>query len=549
MKKLVVGLTMVLAILTAVPLLAAFMVVVVASPAAGEELKAQDCQGGSTVATGPWRVPTAQKYTITSGFGPRMSPGGIGSTNHQGVDLAMLPQPGSVLAASAGKVKVAGPYGGLGNAVVLDNGSGITTVYGHMAQLDPAMKVGATVTLGQRLGLEGSTGNSTGNHLHFGVAINGTFTDPIPFMTQHGAPLNGQAVAPTPPPAKTPSVGPPTPPPWKSPLGGKSPTDPGVPVKDPGGEGGIGFPLPAPGEPRKDSLHNPPLSIPDAIKADYVRAANKYKIPWTLLAGIGMEETGHGRNNHSSSAGAQGLMQFMPATWATYGVDGDGDGKAIITNDADSAMSAANYLTASGVTKGEAGVKRAIFAYNHASWYVNDVLYYAAKYGGGEVLGDPTDCGTGVGDGNPQLPPLTNERVKKLLTWAEGHLGDGYVMGANGPNTWDCSSFSSAAYRQLGITMPRTAGAQQAWLAAGNGFRVSPGDAKPGDLIFYDSYLGPNVIGHVEMVFDPAKHQAIGAQSPKIGVTMSDYSYNMKTKHIFEIWRVGNISDKGKKTM
>ncbi len=529
MKKLVISLTMVLAILTAVPLCAAFLVVVVASPAVGEELRAQECQGGSTVATGPWRVPTSQKYTITSGFGPRKSPDGIGSTYHKGVDIAMLPAPSSVLAAASGTVKVAGPYGGLGNAVVLDNGSGITTTYGHLAKLDPAIKVGATVPIGRRLGLEGSTGNSTGNHLHFGVAEGGKDINPIPFMSQHGAPLNGQAVAPSPAPNT------------KSPVG--------TPPVDPVGEGGIGFQLPQPGEPRKDSLHNPALSIPADIKADYVRAANKYKIPWTLLAGVGMEETGHGRNNRASSAGAQGLMQFMPSTWSTYGVDGDGDSKAVITDDPDSAMSAANYLTAGGATKGPDGIKRAVFAYNHAQWYVNDVLYYAAKYGGGQVLGDPTDCGTGRGDGNPQLPSLTNARVKTLLSWAVSHLGDGYVMGANGPNTWDCSSYSSAAYRQIGITMPRTAQAQQEWLASGNGFRVSPSDAKPGDLIFFDSYLGPNVIGHVQMVFDPATHQTIGAQNPRIGVAISDYSHDMKTKHIFQVWRVGNISDGAKKSM
>ncbi|MDQ2852851.1 MAG: peptidoglycan DD-metalloendopeptidase family protein [Actinomycetota bacterium] len=523
MKKLVVVLASVLAFLTAVPLCVAVMVVVIASPAAGAELKAQQCQGGTTFATGPWRVPTSQRYTITSGFGPRSSPGGIGSTDHEGNDIAMLPAPGSVLAAAAGMVKVAGPYGGLGNAVILDNGSEVSTTYGHMAELDSAITVGATVTIGQRLGLEGSTGNSTGNHLHFGVAVKGKYINPIPFMSQHGAPLNGQAVAPSRPPNTSPPVG-------------------TAPVES-AGEGGIGFPLPAPGKPRKDSLHNPPLSIPADIRADYMRAANRYKIPWTLLAGIGMEETGHGRNNRTSSAGALGLMQFMPSTWATYGIDGDGDGRAIITNNADSAMSAANYFTASDVTKGVDGVKRAVFAYNHAQWYVNDVLYYAAKYGGGQVLGDPTDCGPGGGNGDPRLPPLTNARVKALLTWAESHLGDRYVLGVNGPNTWDCSSYSSAAYREIGVTMPRTAQAQQEWLASGNGFRVSSTDARPGDLIFFDSYLGPNVVGHVEIVFNPAIHQAIGAQNPHAGVALSDYSYEMKTKHIFQIWRVGNFSD------
>jgi membrane-bound lytic murein transglycosylase B len=74
-----------------------------------------------------------------------------------------------------------------------------------------------------------------------------------------------------------------------------------------------------------------------------------------------MEETGHGRNNRTSSAGAQGLMQFMPATWRSMGVDGDGDCPADIHNDADSVHSAANYLTKSGVNGGAAGVRRAFF--------------------------------------------------------------------------------------------------------------------------------------------------------------------------------------------
>src|SRR5665811_1859621 len=113
------------------------------------------------------------------------------------------------------------------------------------------------------------------------------------------------------------------------------------------------------------------------------------------------------RNNNPSSAGALGLMQFLPATWASMGVDGNGDGRVDIRNDADSIYSAANYLTKSGVTKGPAGVRAAIFTYNHADWYVGDVLYYAKAYGGGTVLGDPTDCHiqTGAGNGDPNLPP------------------------------------------------------------------------------------------------------------------------------------------------
>ncbi|WP_137122956.1 peptidoglycan DD-metalloendopeptidase family protein [Segeticoccus rhizosphaerae] len=502
-----------------VPLAAVLLLATIATPAISQELKTLAC-GGPTVATGTWRPPTNQKYTITSGFGHRASPGGIGSTYHEGVDLAMLPVPGPVLAASAGTVKTAGPRSGLGNAVVLDHGSGIETTYGHLVRIDAAITPGAPVAMGQQLGVEGSTGTSTGAHLHFGVNDHGTNIDPAVFMARHGAPLAGRAVAPTPS--------------LDTSFQQWLPAD---------GEGGIGFPLPAPGRPRQNSRHTPALPIPAPVKGYYAAAASRYKIPWTLLAGIGMEETGHGRNNHTSSAGAQGLMQFMPATWASYGVDGDGDGRADIHNDADSVMSAANYLTAAGATKGPEGVRRALFAYNHAQWYVGDVLWYAQAYGGGTVAGDPTDCGPGTGAGNPTLTPLASGRVTTVLSWAHSQLGKPYRLGANGPDRWDCSSYTQAAFRQIGVTMPRTAQSQRDWLAAGNGHRVRPDRARPGDLIFYDSYLGPNVAGHVEIVDDPARHQAIGAQNPRVGVTTTDYTHAQGTKALFEIWRVGNISD------
>jgi len=283
-------------------------------------------------------------------------------------------------------------------------------------------------------------------------------------------------------------------------------------------------------------LHNPPLPIPNKIKKLYVAAAARYKIPWTLLAGIGMEETGHGRNNRASSAGAQGLMQFMPATWTSMGVDGDGDGRADIHNDADSVYSDANYITKSGVKAGAASIRRALFAYNYIDWYVNDVLYYASRYGGGAVPGDPNGCPPGTG--NPKLPPLTNERVAKVLAWAKNHDGDSYRMGAAGPTTWDCSSFTQAAYAQIGIKMPRTATAQRNWLAAGNGTRIQPGQEKPGDLIFWDSYRGPNRIGHVMIIWNPANKTTIEARGTRAGV--GHFSYASGTSHyIFEIWRPG----------
>jgi Transglycosylase SLT domain len=101
---------------------------------------------------------------------------------------------------------------------------------------------------------------------------------------------------------------------------------------------------------------------------------------WQVLAAIGQVESDHGRNAGVSSAGAMGPMQFLPSTWATYGVDGDGDGKADIQSPFDAVPSAALYLCRNGAGRGGAALYGAIFAYNHADWYVREVLAIAATF-------------------------------------------------------------------------------------------------------------------------------------------------------------------------
>ena len=103
-------------------------------------------------------------------------------------------------------------------------------------------------------------------------------------------------------------------------------------------------------------------------------------LSWTVLAAIGQVESGHGRNNGPSSAGALGPMQFLPSTWAAYGVDGDGDGRADINSPYDAIPAAAGYLCRFGANRGPDGLYDAIFAYNHADWYVKKVLATAALY-------------------------------------------------------------------------------------------------------------------------------------------------------------------------
>ena len=109
-------------------------------------------------------------------------------------------------------------------------------------------------------------------------------------------------------------------------------------------------------------------------------AATCAGLPWTVLAGIGAVETGHGANVHRSVKGAVGPMQFLPSTFAEYGVDGDGDGVADIHNPADAIYSAARYLCLWGAGRGGQALYDAIWAYNHADWYVRLVINYANAY-------------------------------------------------------------------------------------------------------------------------------------------------------------------------
>jgi len=108
-------------------------------------------------------------------------------------------------------------------------------------------------------------------------------------------------------------------------------------------------------------------------------------LSWTVLAAIGQIESGDGQNVGPSSAGALGPMQFLPSTWAAWGIDGFGRaGPPDVMNPLDAVPSAARMLCADGASAGSAaGLRQAIFDYNHATWYVNEVLALAARYAAG----------------------------------------------------------------------------------------------------------------------------------------------------------------------
>jgi murein DD-endopeptidase MepM/ murein hydrolase activator NlpD len=110
------------------------------------------------------------------------------------------------------------------------------------------------------------------------------------------------------------------------------------------------------------------------------QAGRAYRIPWQVLASINKIESNFGQNMGPSSAGAVGWMQFMPSTWLRWGLDADGDGIADPWNPTDAIFAAARYLAAAG---GQTDLYRGVFAYNHAHWYVRDVLDLARVYGQG----------------------------------------------------------------------------------------------------------------------------------------------------------------------
>jgi len=149
---------------------------------------------------GAWGWPVPSHSRISSGFGPRSSPGGIGSTNHGGIDIA-APSGVPILAARAGRVVSASWQGGFGNTVVIDHGGGWTSLYAHNSQ--NAVRPGQVVRGGNLIARVGSTGNSTGPHLHFEIRSGGTRLNPSNFVSfgmrtsdwANGTPVSGGSSA------------------------------------------------------------------------------------------------------------------------------------------------------------------------------------------------------------------------------------------------------------------------------------------------------------------------------------------------------------------
>jgi hypothetical protein len=177
--------------------------------------------------------------------------------------------------------------------------------------------------------------------------------------------------------------------------------------------------------------------IPPEYLRLYEQAAARYGVDWAILAGIGRVECDHGRDPDPSCsregavnpAGAGGPMQFIASTWAQYGVDGDGDGKVDRWDPADAIFAAANYLARSGAPQ---DYRHAIFAYNHAVWYISEVQSWAARYRGStlaqsssmELLDGEAAEATGA-DARLQAETTTAVQfvagVRAMLSPSDGH--------------------------------------------------------------------------------------------------------------------------------
>jgi hypothetical protein len=222
-----------------------------------------------------------------------------------------------------------------------------------------------------------------------------------------------------------------------------------------------------------------PASHFDAYRSAATRCPG---LSWTVLAGVGRVESDHGRDAGPSPTGAIGPMQFEPATWASYGIDADGDGRADPRNPADATAAAADYLCALGIVD---DLRDALIAYNCGSsrpscqvasaGYAASVLSWAAQYGSAPMTG-PVGAGPVAA-----LAPQT----------ALAQVGTPYLWGGAEPGGFDCSGLVRYAYAAAGLQLPRVA---QDQYDAGP---VLPPDTAlvAGDLVFFGA--GRRAVEHV----------------------------------------------------
>ncbi|MBK5993358.1 bifunctional lytic transglycosylase/C40 family peptidase [Streptomyces sp. MBT58] len=240
-------------------------------------------------------------------------------------------------------------------------------------------------------------------------------------------------------------------------------------------------------------------SVPAEYR-DLIQEAGKTcpEVSPNLLAALLKQESGF-NPKASSPVGAQGIAQFMPSTWASHGLDGNGDGKRDVWDPEDAIPSSAKYLcTIAKDVKDVPGDKRSnmLAAYNAGSGAVkkyNGVPPYKETQRYVQTISAAADSNPGGGTGT------TTDQAVTVINAAEEKIGTPYSWGggnASGPSSgiccspsgksgvgivgFDCSGLTLYAYAKAGITLPRTAAQQYAAAEP-----VKPGQMRPGDLVFY----------------------------------------------------------------
>jgi cell wall-associated NlpC family hydrolase len=217
-----------------------------------------------------------------------------------------------------------------------------------------------------------------------------------------------------------------------------------------------------------------------------VAAATCPGLPWSVLAGIGRAETDFGADAQTSSAGAVGPMQFLPATFVAYATPTPpgGANPPSPLDPTDAIYAAARDLCANGAKDG-ADIPGAIYAYNHSKAYVAEVLSYAAAYAA------PAPAAPA-----PAAPAATapTPAAAEAVGYALAQIGTPYRWGGDTPGVgFDCSGLTQAAWAAAGIAIPRTSEAQWSGLP-----HVPLDQLQPGDLVFFDpGELIAGLPGHV----------------------------------------------------
>lgn len=265
-------------------------------------------------------------------------------------------------------------------------------------------------------------------------------------------------------------------------------------------------------------------SVPEDYLELYQEAGADRGVPWNVLAAIGQVESHHGRwdgpgiTEGHNDWGAAGPMQFGALdgsaagnSWGGepvmavedrpdegYGLDGSGNGMVDVYDPADAIPAAADYLLAHGI---EDDLRQAIFGYNHAWWYVEEVLEWADRYAEGEFSVDDAMrravvCDVADESGTP-IGQAPDEFTQGAVDWALAQRGKPYLWGGTGPDAFDCSGLMLKAYESVGVSIPRVS--QDQWEF---GPEVSQGEEQPGDLVFFDVQRPgePPGPGHVGMV-------------------------------------------------